>query len=404
MALYRYEAFDQKGKKVSGTHEALSPQAVREQLARQSFYPTAIYRADEVQTTSWWRRLFKQRVTPQDRVFFTKQLSVLLRSGIPLLQALELLIEQTEGALSPLVVSLKDAVSQGASLADSLQKYSQVFDATYVQLVRAGEASGKLELILQRLTEYQEKRAELSKKITAALSYPLIQLGIITAIVAGLLVFVVPQITSIFSSMGVQLPLATRILMALSDFLVRFYWLLALLGIAFIVAGRRWVKTPSGRRRTDALILRLPLVSYFVRMRAIVQFSRTLGMLMEAGVSLAQALSIVVNIITNRVLLDALVQARDQIVRQGRITEYLKKTELFPPLAIYLMNTGEQTGHLDEMLLTVAAHYEAEVNDYTARLAARLDPIMMLLVAGVVGFIVLSMVLPLADMGKLAQM
>jgi type II secretory pathway component PulF len=171
MALYRYEAFDQKGKKVSGTHEALSPQAVREQLARQSFYPTAIYRADEVQTTSWWRRLFKQRVTPQDRVFFTKQLSVLLRSGIPLLQALELLIEQTEGALSPLVVSLKDAVSQGASLADSLQKYSQVFDATYVQLVRAGEASGKLELILQRLTEYQEKRAELSKKITAALRY-----------------------------------------------------------------------------------------------------------------------------------------------------------------------------------------------------------------------------------------
>ncbi|HVW99326.1 MAG TPA: type II secretion system F family protein, partial [Candidatus Babeliaceae bacterium] len=323
---------------------------------------------------------------------------------VPLLQALELLIEQTEGRLRSIAVTLKDNIKEGKSLAEALGRYPRVFDNIYIQLVRAGEATGKLEVILDRLTSYMERRQALSKRIRSALRGPLIQLGMIAVVVGVMLAFVVPQIAQIFSSQGGTLPLPTRILMAISNLLRRYYWLLGGIVAGLIFLFRWWKSTPSGARTLDVIKLHLPIVKYFTKMGTVVQFSRTLGMLLEGGVNLAEALDIVVKIVPNRVLAQALTQARESIIKQGKIAEYLKKTNIFPPMAIYLINTGEQSGQLDAMLLTVAEHYEGELSELADSLAARINPIMTVLMAIIVGFIVISIVLPMVKMSELATL
>ena len=404
MALYVYQALSKDGKKVQGNLDAASPQAARAQLIKMGLYPVRISTATASGTAgSWWSSLFVRRIGVRDKIFFTKQLALLLKSGIPLLQALELLVDQTEGALRNIVISLKDDIKEGRSLAAALERHPHVFDPTYVQLVKAGEASGRLEIILTRLTTYLERRQEITRRIRRALSYPLFQLAFIGLIVAGLLTFVVPQIAETFESEGAELPLPTRILLALSRFIRSFYMLLFIGILLLYFAYRWWRSTPSGARTIDALKLRIPIVRYFTKMGTVVQFSRTLGMLIEGGVNLAEALSIVSKIVDNKVLAQVLDEARENIIKQGRIAEYLKKTNLFPPVAIYLINTGEQSGNLDTMLLTVAEYYEGELTDYSDSLSSKLGPLMTVIMALIVGFIVLSIVLPLIRSGALAE-
>lgn len=404
MALYVYQALSKDGKRVTGSLDVGSPQAARAQLMRMGLYPVKIT-AGGTQSTggSWWSAWFTPRVSQRDKIFFTKQLALLLKSGVPLLQALELLIDQTEAGLRSIVISLKDSIKEGRSLADSLEAFPRVFDSTYIQLVRAGEASGRLETILERLTTYLERRQEINRRVRKAVSYPLFQLGFILLIVAGLLAFVVPQIAGSFASEGAQLPLPTRILMSISDFVRGYYWAIALfIGVLYGVY-RWWKSTPSGRRSIDALKLKIPIVRYFAKMGTVVQFSRTLGMLIEGGVNLAEALGIVGKIVDNKVLADVLNEARENIIKQGRIAEYLKKTNLFPPVAIYLISTGEQSGQLDSMLLTVAQYYESELTDFSDSLSSKIGPLLTVFMALIVGFIVISIMLPIIKVGQIAE-
>jgi type II secretory pathway component PulF len=402
MALYYYQALSKEGKKQTGHVDASSLQSAREQIARRGLYIVKISLADQAGGSEpWYKKLFSRSVSTKDKILFTKQLAVLLKSGVPLLQSLELLTEQFEGKLRTILVSLKDGIKEGKSLADGLKKYPKVFDTIYVQLVRAGEATGKLEVILERLTSYLERKDEIKKKIKGAISYPLVQLGIVALVVVFLLTYVVPQIAQTFKQKGGDLPTPTKIMIAISNFIRGHYLILIIIIISIIVLFKYWKSTTSGSRLFDKIKLRLPLIRYFAKTSTVVQFSRTLGMLLESGVNLSEALDIVVNIIDNKVLADSLMEARDKIIKQGKIAQFLKQTNIFPPIATYLINTGEQTGELDYMLLTVAQNYEVELSELTDSLTAKIEPLMMVVMAFVVGFIVMSIALPLMKMNQL---
>lgn len=399
MALYSYQAFSKEGKKITGYIDAATLQAAKDQLSKQGIYTISITPATQEATLPWYRRLFMPSIKPKEKILFTKQLVVLLKSGVPLLQALELLIEQFEGSLRTMLVAIKDDVKQGTSFADALKKYPKVFDNIYVQLVRAGEASGKLEVILERLTSYLERREELRKKLRSALQGPIMQIGVAILVVGIMLIKVVPTMAENFAAENKELPGSTQFLLTLSSIVTHYYLILIGLIIAGILAVRYWKKTPTGAHTYDAMKLKLPIIGYFSRMNAIVQFCYTLGMLIEGGVNLAEALDIVVSIVDNRVLADALRTARDKIIKQGKIAQYLKETNIFPPIAIYLISTGEQSGQLDLMLLTVAKNYEEEVKEKADTLAGRIGPILLLVMGVVVGFIVIAIMSPMMQYG-----
>jgi len=394
MALYFYQAFSKEGKKISGYIDASSEAAVREMLGKKGSYPIKISPAAG-QQVGFFKRIFQARVSTKDKVLFTKQLSVLLKSGVPLLQALELLVEHFEGRLKVIVIRLKDSIKEGISLAEALKSYPTIFPNIYVQLVRAGEASGNLEVILDRLVEYMERQEAIRKRIRSAMSYPLMQLGVAVVVVAVLMVFVVPQMVENIQGMGGELPGPTKFLIAISSVFTN-YFLFIIFGLIVLIGGfTYWKSTPGGARTIDKIKLKIPIVKTFSRIGAVVQFSQTLGMLLESGVNLSEALDIVCSIIDNRILSDALNEARDKIIKQGKIAQYLKQTEIFPPIAIYLIKTGEESGNLGSMLLTVSKNYEEDLSELADSLAGKIGPIMLIIMAVVVGFIVISIALPM---------
>jgi len=398
MALYSYQAFSKAGARTSGTIDATSLAAAREQLSKMGMFPIKISLAEQEKRGFSIKGLFQRGVSMKDKILFTRQLAVLLRSGVPLLQALELLVDQFSGRLHRILVDIKDGIKEGQSLANGLARYPKVFENIYVQLVRAGEAAGNLEIILERLVEYMERRQAITKKVKGALSYPMIQLVVVIIVVIFLLTSVVPKIATPFKNKGVALPTPTRILLAMSDFVRAHYFILLGSVIGLIILFLYWKSTKSGSYLLDKIKLKIPVVSYFTRMGAVVQFSRTLGMLMEGGVNLSEALDIVVRITDNQVLARALSQARDKIVQQGKIAQFLQQTGLFPSIAIYLIRTGEESGQLPNMLLTVAKNYEEDLQEMADNLSKAIEPIMLIVMALIVGFIVMSVALPIVRM------
>lgn len=399
MALYFYHAFSKEGKKVSGFIDAPSLAQVKQQLSAQGMYPISIALSSQEQKQSWWRRLLSRGVPVKEKILFTRQLAVLLRSGVPLLQALELLVDYVEGRLRTILISIKDEIKEGISFADAIKKYPKIFPNIYVQLVRAGEATGNLEIILERLTEYLERQEELRKKIRSALSGPLMQLTFAGLVVIVLVTYVVPTMAENFGGIE-DLPGPTRFLMNVSNFVTGHYLMLLIGLFAIVAAFTYWARTKTGQRQLDRLKLRLPIIKYFARTGAVVQFSETLGMLLQSGVNLSESLDIVCNIVDNRILADTLQEARDKIIKQGRIAQYLKQTGIFPPIAIYLISTGEESGKLDQMLLVVAKNYGEDLRELADSLSAKIGPILLVVMGLVVGFIVLSVAMPMLQMGQ----
>ena len=404
MALYSYEAFSKDGKKVHGVIDAPSAEALKEQLARQGLFLTKIESTGGTSTAGFFARLFEKKITTKDKILFSKQLAILLKSGIPILQAIELLIEQFEGGMKNMLVRIKDDVKEGSSLADALAKYPKVFEKIYIQLVRAGEATGKLETILERLTVYLERREAITKKVKGALQQPIIQLVVAVGVVGVLVTKVVPQMAKNFTSKKAALPWPTAFLLSLSDFMISYSVIIIGVVVAVIAAFKFWQATPAGGRQLDQLKLKIPFIKYLSKTNAVVQFSYTLGLLLEGGVNIAEALDIVVSIIDNRVLAEALRKARDNIVKEGKIAEYLQQTGMFPPIAIYLIKTGEQTGELSTMLLTVADTYEKDYVELIDKVTGLIAPVMLFVMAGIIGFIVMAIALPMVaqmeNMGK----
>lgn len=400
MALYAYEAFSKDGKRIRGTMDAASINSVKESIVRQGLLPITIALASPEEQLSFWERVFGSAVPVKEVILFTKQFAVLLKSGVPLMQALELLIEQFEGSMRTILVRVKDHIKEGGLLADGLSKYPQVFDNVYVQLVRAGESSGKLEIILEHLNRYLERNEVISLQIKKATRKPFNTLILAIIVVTILLIFVVPQLAETFAEQGKSLPLPTTILIWLSNFVRHYYVIMiGIIGTVFVVF-KYWASTIHGKHTIDMVKIKVPLVKYITKTRAVVQFSYTLGMLIEAGVNLPEALDIVCNIIDNSILAQALRGAKDKIVKQGKITEYLRQTNMFPPIAIYLIKTGEDSSQLGSMLLMVAHNYEVELGDLIDDLLEKLDPLLQSVMFFIVGFIVMAIALPIMKMGE----
>lgn len=401
MPLYKYDSFSRRGNRVTGTIDASTAQGAKELLRGQGLLPTSITEVSTEQAGFSFTSLFEKKIDVKSKVLFTKQLAVLLRSGVPLLAAIELLAEQFDGQLHRILIEVKDGIKTGEPFAACLAKYPKVFPNVYIQLVRAGEASGKLEVILERLTSYLERAEETAKKIKKAMSYPIMMLSFVGLIVMVVLTFLIPKMADIFTKSGKELPMPTQVLMTMSDFVLNHYFLL-IASIAGVILGfLKWKSTPAGRLMFDEMILRLPLVSYFSKTKAVVQFSKTLGMLLEGGVNLSEALDIVCNIVENNVLTFKLKQARDKIIKEGKIAKYLKETGMFPSIASYMINTGEQSGKLAEMLLTVGNDYDTELEELTDSLTEAISPIMMVVMAVIIGFVIAAIFLPISQMGDI---
>lgn len=402
MPLYTYQAFTRSGKSVKGTVDATSLQAAKEQLQGQGLMPASLAESTGASSSSFFSTLFAKKVEQKTVIIFTKQLAVLLRSGVPLLKSLELLVEQFEQPFQGILITVKEGVKAGEAMADQFAKYPNVFPNLYIQLVRAGEASGQLDTILQRLTDFMLRSAETQKKVKKAMSKPIMMLAVVGLVVVGMLGFVVPRMSEMFTKTGKELPGPTQLLLVLSNFLTNHYMLLIGGAIVVTLAFMRWKASPSGALTLDEWALKIPMTSYFSKTKAVVQFTQTLGMLMESGVNLTEALDIVVKVVDNKVLTKKLEDARDNIVKDGKIAVYLKETGMFPKMASYMITTGEESGKLAEMLLSVGNDYDAELVELTESLTAKIDPIMTVVIGGVVLFIVAAIFLPIMQMGDMS--
>jgi general secretion pathway protein F len=355
---------------------------------------------------AWGISISKQftRVRASDVAMMTRQLSTLLSAGLPLVTAIDTLIPQNKShAFKTMLAQIKEAIVEGNTFANALNLYPNTFSTLYINMVRAGESSGTLEIVLSRLADITEKQQILNHRIKSALAYPILMAIIGTLVLFFLLTVIVPQITTIFTDMGHVLPLPTRMLIATSSFF-KFYWWGFLIAALIVVFGfRRLKKSEAGRTFFDKNALSFPVFGNLSKKLAIARFSRTLGSLLENGVSMLLALDIVKNISDNILISRTVEKASENVGKGQGLAVSLSEGDVFPNLSIQMIRVGEQSGELEPMLDKIADIYEREVEAGILSLTTLLEPVMILLMAVAVGFIVLSIALPIFEMNRLVM-
>ncbi len=344
------------------------------------------------------------KVTDRDIVILTRQLATMIDAGLPLVQCLDILGSQTENpTLSKTVTQVRTDVEGGSTFADALKKHPKVFDNLYVNMVAAGEAGGILDTILQRLAAYMEKFAKIKKQIKSAMVYPAVILFVAVAVVSLLLVIVVPMLGAMFAESGQVLPLPTRIVMAVSDFL-KGWGGLVLLGsiVGFIVGLKQWRKTENGLKYTDAIALKVPVAGDLIRKVSVAKFTRTLGTLLTSGVPILEGLVIVARTAGNKIVEEAILTTRQAVSEGKTLAEPLSKAKVFPPMVNQMIAVGEATGALDSMLTKIADFYDDEVDTAVATLTSLLEPMLMIFLGTTVGFVIVAMYMPIFQMGSIA--
>jgi type IV pilus assembly protein PilC len=335
----------------------------------------------------------------RDIVIFTRQFSTMINSGLPLVQALDILATQSENpALKDTTRQVVFDVESGNTVADALRKHPKAFTELYVNMVAAGEAGGILDTILMRLAVFMEKNDALVRKVKGAMIYPAVIMSVAAIAITVLLVFVIPTFSSMFASANIPLPLPTRIVIGMSHALKTYWWVLvgAIGGGVFLL--RRYYATPQGKLAIDRLMLHMPVLGDVLRKSAVSRFTRTLGTLISSGVSILDGLEITAKTSGNRVIQDAIMESRASIAGGETIAAPLKKSQVFPPMVISMISVGEQTGGLDEMLTKIADFYDEEVDAAVSGLLALMEPVMIVFLGVVVGGMVIAMYLPIFDM------
>ena len=408
MPVYEYTALDGAGKNRNGIIDADSAVAARHKLRGSGIFPVEVKETsakpkDTPAGPIYLSTLFK-RVKPGELSVATRQLSILLGAGVTLVSALESLISQTSNpVLKKILAQVKESVNEGNSLASSLSQHPKVFSQIYINMVRAGEASGSLDLVLDRLAEYSEQQHALRGRFKAALAYPIFMFVIGSGILFFLLTFIVPNITKIFSDMEQTLPLPTIVLIGASNFLKSFWWLILAILVGALILGRQFKKTPKGNYIWDDIKIRIPLFGTINRKTAMARFGRTLGSLLQSGVPLLSALEIVKNIVNNALIADVIDKAMVDIEAGSSLAAPLAQNRWFPPITVQMITVGEQSGELEKMLDKVGDIYEKEVESQIMALTSILEPVMILLMALVVGFIVFSILLPIFEMSQMVR-
>jgi general secretion pathway protein F len=408
MAVYEYRGIQiDSGKAVKGYRDADNAKALRALLRRDGILLTLA--TEESERKQRARREIDllaplRRVTTADLAIMTRQLATLVRAGVPLVDSLTALSEQVEKEqLVRILTSVRESLNEGTSFSKSLEVHSKVFPPLYINMVAAGEASGTLEIVLERLADFMENQARLKGKVFAALAYPVLMMVVGTGLVGFLMVAVVPKVVSIFDNLGQQLPWYTRLLILVSDVISSFWWGLLILAIGATVAFRRWLRTPAGRMKWDTFKLKVPLFGRLNLLVAVARFSRTLSTLLSSGVQLLKAMEIGKNVLENA-RLQAVVSEAIGSIREGEsIAEPLRRSGAFPPMVTHMIAVGEKSGQLEAMLENVSRAYEADVETRVSALTALLEPLMIVLLGGVVAFITMSILMPLIQMNQLVQ-
>jgi general secretion pathway protein F len=408
MPVYEYTALDAKGKTTSGIIDADGAPAARQRLRSAGIFPVSIKEAQEIAEKKAPRSFdlsrYISRIKPAETAMMTRQLATLISAGFPLVSALDALLPQTKShGFKRILAQIKDSIVEGNSFAQALSQYPGTFSQLYVNMVRAGETSGTLEIVLDRLADITEKQQDLKNRIQTALAYPIFMCFIGILVLFVLLTYIVPSITSIFTEMNQVLPAPTRLLIFLSGFFRLYWWIIlgALLTVA--VTLHRAKKTEKGRYWFDKTILSLPSFGVLARKLAVARFTRTLGSLLENGVSMLIALEIVKNITGNQLISDTVENAAKGVSKGQGLGDALSEGRTFPQLSIQMVQVGEQSGELEAMLNKVADVFEKEVETSILRLTSYMEPLMILLMGSIVGFIVLSICLPIFEMNQLIR-
>lgn len=393
MAVFEYKSLNQEGKTIKGRIEAESLRAAKNQLKEQGLFLQEIMSASQIKKTT--HPLIQRGVKVKNLALFTRLLASLLKANIPLVEALSAIAKQTpDPFFSNSISDIRDQVNEGTAFHNALRSYPKIFDSAFTSLCEAGEASGKLDQILLRLADLMERRASLSGKIRMALIYPGILFSFTLLIVVGLFTYVIPKVIELFEDQE-NIPWMTAFTMGVSDFLLN-YWASLLIGsVIFLLLFARWKHTPGGKRVWDRLILKIPILGRLLKASDISLFSRTLSTLLYGGVPVLQALDIVKNAVRNEHIKEAIQTARDNIKEGESITAPLNRSGQFPPVVIQMIRIGEKSGELENMLEQVGESYDNQINTEVNALTSILEPIMIIIMGGVIAFVVFSIMIPM---------
>ena len=396
MPVFTFKGTDALGKRISGERVGESKAQVQHQLRRERIVPKAIKEKGKEFTLP---KLGLGRVAVKDIAIFFRQFSVMIDAGLPLVQCLEILAGNQENpAFQKCLTGVRTTVEGGSTLANAMRQYPKIFDDLTTNMIEAGEAGGILDVILQRLATYLEKIVKLKAAIKSALIYPVSVISIAMLVVGALLKFVVPIFANMFSSMGATLPLPTQIVINLSHFVQRFWWVFFVLAIVIYLALRYIRKQPEGRYTTDKILLNLPVLGIVLRKIAVARFTRTLGTLITSGVPILEGLAITARTSGNAVLERALMKVRKSVEEGRTIVDPLRESAVFPNMVTQMIGVGEATGAMDAMLQKIADFYEDEVDSATKNLLTLMEPMMIAFLGLVVGGIVISLYLPMFSM------
>lgn len=405
MPVFEYIALDARGKQTKGSLDAESARVARQRLRSQGMSPTTVRevsgrgqeKAKPNRGVSFTPSL-RDRVGAKTLALSTRQLATLLSAGIPLVEAVQSLADQSSPAFRRILVNIKEQVEQGTSFARSLGAHPAVFPRLYVNMVASGEASGKLDSVTTSLAEYLETQLELRRKLISALIYPAVMLIFCFLVVTGLLAFVVPQIVEIFTKQGAVLPLPTRIMIGISNGIV-FYWYLGLLGlVVFFVGLLRLYRSDRGRALFDQMLIRGPIFGPLYTKVLTARITRTLSTLLASGVGLLESLEMARNVVGNVHFQRAMRDARDGVTEGRSLSREFGRANLFPPVVCQMIAVGERSGRLEEMLATAGLTYEKDAAASIAGLTALIEPLMIIVLGGVVLAIVISVLLPLTEL------
>jgi len=411
MGAYSYRAMDRAGKEIRGQIEASTEEVVIDRLRGMGYFPTEVKKAkdkmgnvtlEEIPGIKQFMKLLTRGKVPLKQMMpFTRQLSVLISAGLPLLRSMRILSEQSESAnLKEALRGIAAEIESGNTLSEGMAKFPAIFDRLFVNMIRAGEIGGALEQVLERLAVFAEKSAQIRSKIKAAMWYPVFVFGIAGTILSGILIYIVPAFQDIYEDLGAELPDMTQLLIRMSEIVTQRFWVI-ILTVVFIVAIWKFLRRYDwGRFGTDTVILRLPVIGKILQKAAIARWSRTFSTLLEAGVPILQTLLIVKDTSGNEVISRAVMEVHDSIKEGETISDPLKKFSIFPPLVVHMVAVGEETGNIDTMLNKVAEFYEREVDDAVEGLAKLIEPLLIVFLGVIIGFVVIALYMPVFSLAS----
>ena len=404
MPIFEYRGLSQAGKNVRGTTDAENIRSARSRLKKDGVYVVDLRDRTKAQANAAKKKSGGgKKVGVEDLSMMTRQLATLLKANIPLVESLAAVSDQVENVtLKEAMADIKNLVNEGSAFYKGLAKYPRVFSKIFVTMCEAGEMSGTLDTILIRLAEFTESAAELNAKVKSAMLYPIIMILFTTLMLSVLFIFVIPQMEEIFTSSGLVLPWYTQVVIGFSGFLVNYWYLVLIGGFGAVFTFRSWRSSPAGSDQFDAIVLKLPVVGKMARMIAVSRFTRTLSTLLRGGVPMLNAMDIVTNVVDNAVLAEAIEQARNNIREGESIAGPLKRSGQFPPIVIHMIAIGEKTGELENMLAQVSDSYDFQVKTQISGLTALLEPVMIIIMGGVIGIIVFSIMIPMFEMAKMS--